>query len=124
MKWQVLLLADSPLLTGILMLQLTEEGFDVTALDSSESMAERLMSQEPDLVILDLPLPDRHGAELAARLCLRRKIPLMVLAAPGTSQVVGDRLQGAHVLVKPFSVDRLLGRIGDALGGKRSASVA
>lgn len=124
MEKQVLLLADSPLLTGILTLQLAEEGFCVTVSDASKPMSERLSVQEPDLVILDLALPDRNGAELAARLCLRWKIPLVVVVAPGASGTIGNRLRDTHLLIKPFTVDRLLDIIEDALGEKHSKSVA
>jgi DNA-binding response OmpR family regulator len=124
MVTQILLLADSPLLTGMLTMQLAEEGFRVHSLATSDPIAEPLTMHKPSLVILDMPPSERNGLELAAWLCLWRKIPLLVLTAPGASEKVRDQFRGAHVLAKPFTMDRMLGRIAEALGETRNTSVA
>jgi len=124
MPTQILLLANSSLLAGMLTSQLTEEGFDVRTLEATDPIAEHLSSQKPSLVILDMPIPDRNEVELAAWLCLWRRIPLLLLTAPGASADMQDRFRGAHVLAKPFTLDRLLGRIAGIVGEARNTSVA
>ena len=70
-------------------------------------------SQSPDLVILDLMLPDMDGLEVAHRLRSRSEIPILMLTARDT---VADRVRGLDAgaddyLVKPFALEELLARV-------------
>jgi two-component system response regulator MprA len=67
----------------------------------------------PDLVILDLMLPDMDGIEVARRLRSRTQVPILVLTARDT---IADRVRGLDAgaddyLVKPFALEELLARV-------------
>jgi signal transduction histidine kinase len=115
MPRRVLLVEDDPLIQGLVRTALEGVGIEVeicpTAADAVVSFGRRA----PDLVILDIGLPDESGLELAKRLGLGATVdtPFVFLTARDDLQ---DRLAafkaGAHDYIqKPFAVDELLARV-------------
>jgi len=80
-----------------------------------------LLEQTPDLIILDLTLPDVDGLELLARVRSFLETPILVLSARGDERDKVDALNGGadDYLTKPFSAGELLARVGALL--RRSA---
>jgi two-component system response regulator RegX3 len=92
---------------------LGREGFDpVTAGTGKEALAlaDRI---EPDLVLLDLALPDADGRDLCRELRRRSDVPIVMLTARGTEtdRVVGLELGADDYVVKPFSGPEVIARI-------------
>ena len=82
----------------------------------SSSPAERsrhLDAPEPDLVLLDLGLPDMDGTEVCRALRSRSSVPIIIVTARGeeVDRVVGLELGADDYVVKPFGVRELTARI-------------
>lgn len=99
---------------------LRREGFDVTWVPDG---AGALDVEAPDLVLLDLRLPDIDGYEVCRRLRARSAVPVIVVTARGAEidKVVGLELGADDYLVKPFGFRELVARIRAVL--RRSETV-
>jgi len=110
---RILLVDDEPLIVDSLSYSLEREGFDVkTAMDGGQAL-EAVDGFDPDLIVLDLLLPDISGFEVCRRLRENSSTPVIMLTALGEEI---DRVQGLEVgaddyLAKPFSFRELLARI-------------
>ena len=114
MEGRLLVVEDDPQVRAMLTRALRYEGFEVAAAsDGAEAMA-ALRSSRPDLLLLDLLLPDADGVELCGRLRDEGDIvPILMLTARDT---VSDRVAGLEAgaddyLVKPFSTAELVARV-------------
>jgi two-component system response regulator MprA len=93
---------------------LRHRGYEVQLVrDGSAALALAMNGDSPDLVILDLMLPDIDGVEVAHQLRSRSAIPILVLTARDS---VADRVRGLDAgaddyLVKPFALEELLARV-------------
>jgi two-component system response regulator RegX3 len=103
---------------------LTREGFEVVPARTAAEALERFESQEPDLVLLDLTLPDGDGRDVCRDLRRRSAVPIIMLTARGTEtdRVVGLELGADDYVVKPFSGAEVVARIRAVL--RRSAGTA
>jgi two-component system phosphate regulon response regulator PhoB len=119
-KERILLVDDEADIVELLEYNLRQAGYSVlTAKDGATALAE-VRRQRPDLVLLDLNLPDIPGTEVCKR--LRRDpatqtIPIMMITARGEEidRVVGFELGADDYVVKPFSPRELVLRIGAVL---------
>jgi two-component system, OmpR family, response regulator RegX3 len=89
---------------------LRREGFDVTRVATGQ---EALEAPEPDLVLLDLRLPDLDGFTVCRELRSRSNVPIIVVTAKGeeVDRVVGLELGADDYVVKPFGLRELVARI-------------
>jgi len=110
---RILLVDDEPLIVDSLSYSLEREGFDVkSAMDGNQAL-EYANDYDPDLIVLDLLLPDISGFEVCRRLREKSATPVIMLTALGEEI---DRVQGLEVgaddyLAKPFSFRELLARV-------------
>jgi DNA-binding response OmpR family regulator len=109
----ILLVDDEPLITDSLTYSLKREGFDVEAVADGHSALDAVENLEPDLVVLDLMLPDISGFEVCRRLRTRVTTPVIMLTAKGEEidRVLGLEVGADDYLAKPFSFRELLARI-------------
>jgi two-component system phosphate regulon response regulator PhoB len=125
MRERILLVDDEPDIVELLEYNLRQAGYTVvTARDGSSALAE-VRRLRPDLILLDLNLPDVPGTEVCRRLrrdTSTQTIPIMMITARGEEidRVVGFELGADDYIVKPFSPRELVLRIGAVL---RRASV-
>ena len=114
MKNRILIIEDEEDLVEGLKLNLADEGYELDwAFDGTEGLRKAL-EQAPDLIILDIMLPEMDGLELCRH--LRQKgvgIPIIMLTAKGKEidKVVGLEIGADDYVTKPFSVRELLARI-------------
>jgi len=96
---------------------LTEKGFKVTTASRGEEGLALAATTEPDIVILDLGLPDMDGAEVCTRLREWTQIPIIILSVRDSERDKVSALdKGADdYLTKPFGVEELLARVRVAL---------
>lgn len=113
MSARILVIDDETQIRKMLKIALKSVGYDVTEADSVQSGLAALVRQQPDLLILDLGLPDGDGMALLAELRTFSKIPVIVLSVrSGDSDKVQALDVGAQDYVsKPFSVEELLARV-------------
>jgi two-component system, OmpR family, KDP operon response regulator KdpE len=114
---KVLVIDDEPPIRKLLRMGLETQGYQTMDASNAKAALE-LMSDKPDLVILDLGLPDMEGLELLRQIrALREDLPVVVLSSHGDEAAKVAALdQGADDYVtKPFGMEELLARIRAAL---------
>ncbi len=107
---RVLIVEDEDAIALPLAEGLSREGFDVVR---AATGAEALAATEPDVVLLDLRLPDMDGLDVCRRLRERSRLPIIIVTARGeeTDRVVGLELGADDYVVKPFGLRELIARI-------------
>jgi DNA-binding response OmpR family regulator len=109
----ILLVDDEPTLRETLAEALEGEGWSVvTAADGAEAL-ERFRSERPDLVLLDVMLPEISGIEVCRILRAESDVPIVMLTARDSEvdKVVGLELGADDYVTKPFSLRELMSRI-------------
>lgn len=124
---KILLVEDEPDLQSILEFNLREAGYEVQSTASGEEALAWCQREPPDLLLLDLMLPDIPGTKVCQTLRAtpdRKSIPVIMLTARGEEidRVVGFEVGADDYVVKPFSVRELLLRI-QAVLRRQSGSV-
>jgi len=114
---QILVIDDEQQILRALRTILTEKDFKVTTASRGEEGLTLAATLEPDLVILDLGLPDMDGVEVCARLREWTQCPIIVLSVRDSERdKVAALDQGADdYLTKPFGIEELLARVRVAL---------
>ena len=123
MSLRVLVVEDDPEIRALIQSTLSVEGFDVqTAVSVSEASA-LLRHALPDILLLDLGLPDGNGATLVQEVRKHHALPILVVSARHQeAQKIALLDAGADdYLTKPFSVAELLARIRVALRHRGTA---
>jgi two-component system KDP operon response regulator KdpE len=110
---RVLVVDDERTLLRALAMNLTARGFEVIEADNGTRALSAAAAREPDVVILDLGLPDISGMDVIRGLRAYSTTPIIVLSArTGSSDKVTALDLGADDYVtKPFSIDELLARL-------------
>lgn len=92
---------------------LEREGFQAEVAPTLARAAEAIRREEPDLILLDVMLPDGDGRDLCRDLRRRSDVPIIMLTARGeeVDRVVGLELGADDYVVKPFSARELVARI-------------
>ncbi|MDQ1721436.1 MAG: two-component system, OmpR family, operon response regulator KdpE, partial [Pseudonocardiales bacterium] len=110
----VLLVDDEPQLLRTLVLSLTQRGFAVSTAADATSALRLVKDEPPDLVVLDLGLPDLDGLEVVRRIHRAEPmLPIIVLSARSGSgdKIVALDLGAVDYVTKPFDVNELLARL-------------
>ncbi len=109
----ILLVDDEPLITDSLNYSLKREGFQVVTAADGLSALKAIEEHKPDLIVLDLMLPDISGFEVCRRLRISTNTPVIMLTAKGEEidRVLGLEVGADDYLAKPFSFRELLARI-------------
>ena len=96
---------------------LTEKGFKVTTASNGEEGLTLAATNEPDIIILDLGLPDMDGVQVCSRLREWTQIPIIILSVRDSERdKVAALDKGADdYLTKPFGIEELLARVRVAL---------
>ena len=113
---RILLVEDDPVLLRTLTIGLRAEGHEVVVAADGRTALAALREDDPELVVLDLGLPDVSGMDVLASLREWSRLPVVVLSARAdSSDKVGALDAGADDYVtKPFAMDELLARLRSA----------
>ena len=114
---RILVVDDEPPIRKLLRTGLGTQGYEVVDAPSGKAALE-LLAKKPDLVILDLGLPDIDGLELLRRIRkLQGSLPIVVLSSRGdeAGKVAALDLGADDYVTKPFGMDELLARMRAAL---------
>lgn len=120
----LLLVEDDDAIADPLVRGLTLESFDVERVDRGRAALDRIaVAPTPDVVLLDLGLPDIDGYEVCRRVREQSSVPIIVLTARGEEmdRVLGLELGADDYVVKPFGFRELVARIRAV--GRRVATV-
>ncbi len=115
-KQLVLIVDDERDIVQVLEFGLKQAGFDTASASDGEEAQSRIRQRLPDLVLLDLMLPDIPGTEICKQLksaARTKQVPVIMLTARGeeVDRVVGFELGADDFVTKPFSVREVVLRI-------------
>jgi len=110
---RVLIVDDEPQILRALRINLTARQYDVVTAGDGSAALHATTEDHPDLIILDLGLPDIDGVEVIRRLRRWTPVPILVLSGRTNSVDKVDALDAGadDYVTKPFSIDELLARI-------------
>jgi len=116
-RHNVVVIEDDPQIRRFLRTVLPAEGFDVHEAETGERGLVEAATRKPDLVILDLGLPDLDGVEVVRRLREWSTVPVIILSARAREQDKVAALDAGadDYLTKPFGAGELLARLRVAL---------
>ena len=109
----ILVVDDEPQILRVMRTGLPPRGYEVRTASGGEEALEEIRKEVPDLVILDLVMPEMSGLEVCQRMREFTSIPIIVLSAKGSeSDKVAALDSGADDYVtKPFGMNELLARV-------------
>ncbi|QLY80189.1 response regulator transcription factor [Clostridium intestinale] len=117
MREKIIVVEDEFYINDILTTALEEEKFQVLSLFNGESLKENLMNFAPDIILLDVNLPDINGFELCKYINKELSIPIILITARNdvVDKVLGLELGAHDYITKPFHIKEVLARIRAAL---------
>ena len=112
-KRTILLVEDEESIATPLAESLERDGFDIEVAGTAAAAVEEARRLEPDLVLLDLMLPDGSGLDVCRELRSTSRVPIIIVTARGdeADRVVGLELGADDYVVKPFSAREVAARI-------------
>ncbi|MDO5434774.1 MAG: response regulator transcription factor [Clostridia bacterium] len=121
---RILIVEDEKKIARFLELELTHEGYEVETAFDGRSGLDAATAREPDLLILDLMLPQLSGIEVCRRLRVKSDVPIIMLTAKDdvSDKVMGLDMGADDYMTKPFAIEELLARIRVALKKHRAAA--
>lgn len=118
----ILVIEDNHAILDVITLILQSEAYKVNGLSKSANFMEHIDAFNPDLLILDIMLPDADGRVLLQELRLNeqtRHIPVLMISARYTKENLQNvEFKPDAFVAKPFDIDDLLDRIEGLLAGK------
>jgi two-component system OmpR family response regulator len=110
---RVLVVDDEPHITDLVTTTFRYEGFDTDEAHTGQGALNKVASEPPDLVVLDVMLPDIDGLEVTRRMrAAGVKVPVLFLTARDSTEdkVAGLTVGGDDYVAKPFSLEELVAR--------------
>ena len=119
---KVLVVEDESKLARFIELELRHEGYDVVLAEDGRVGIEKFYEEEPDIILLDLMLPELNGIEVCRRLRKESDVPIIMLTAKGETmdKIAGLDSGADDYITKPFAIEELFARMRVAL--RRSAN--
>ncbi len=124
----ILVVEDEESIRQTLRYNLSHEGFVVTEASTGPEALAAARREHPDLILLDLMLPEMSGLEVCRVIRQEQSVPIIMLTAKGTEvdTVVGLHVGADDYVTKPFSLNELMARIAAVLrrtemGGREQA---
>jgi two-component system KDP operon response regulator KdpE len=112
-RYKILAVDDEQRMVRFIQLNLEQDGFEVITAYNGKEALEQVRIQLPDLILLDIMMPDINGFEVLKKIREVNTVPVIMLTAKGEED---DRIQGLELgaddyITKPFSPRELLSRI-------------
>src|SRR5262245_20801718 len=113
----ILLVDDEPVIQRAVAPLLRSQGYEVEVVATGREAVNAVADHQPDLIVLDLGLPDLEGIEVCRRIRKESKAPIVVLSARSgeTEKVAALDIGADDYVTKPFGSEELLARIRVAL---------
>jgi len=110
---RLLVVEDEPAIRDAVVVALEQERFRVDAVETAAHALERTRADRPDLVVLDVMLPDGSGIDVCRQLRAESDVPIIMLTARSTEldRVLGLEVGADDYVVKPFSLAELVSRV-------------
>jgi two-component system OmpR family response regulator len=110
---RILVVDDDPRLREVVRYALSREGFEIDEAGDGHAAIAACDAKLPDLVVLDVVMPELDGIEVCRRIRQRSKVPILFLSSRGeeVDRVLGLELGGDDYVTKPFSPRELVSRV-------------
>lgn len=120
MAKKILVVDDEEYIVELLEINLKQQGYDTISAYSGIQALEQAKRTRPDLILLDIMMPDMDGLETCRKLRedrVLKKVPIIMLSAKSeeTDKVIGLGVGADDYITKPFGIRELLARINVAL---------
>ena len=121
---RILIVEDERKIARFLELELQHEGYEVDTAGDGRTGLEKALAWKPDLIILDLMLPELSGIEVCRRLRHESDVPIIMLTAKDdvSDKVMGLDMGADDYMTKPFAIEELLARIRVGLKKHRASA--
>lgn len=119
-KTKILIVEDELKLARFVELELKHEGYEVVVANDGREGLDLYESEKPDIILLDLMLPQLSGIEVCRRIRKESNVPIIMLTAKGEvmDKVIGLDNGADDYVTKPFAIEEVLARIRVALKHK------
>jgi DNA-binding response OmpR family regulator len=110
---KILIVDNEPDIVQLLTLHLSREGFDVVGTTDSKKALGIVNGEQPDIVLLDVVMPEINGIDLCARIREEHDIPVIFLSCRNevSDKVLGLSIGGDDYITKPFSMAEVIARV-------------
>ncbi|MDR1606076.1 MAG: response regulator YycF [Streptococcaceae bacterium] len=110
---KILVVDDEKPISDIVKFNLTKEGYEVLTAFDGETALDIFAEEQPDLILLDLMLPQKDGLEVAREIRKSSEVPIIMISAKDSEldKVIGLELGADDYVTKPFSNRELLARV-------------
>ena len=110
---KILVVDDEPHIVELTKLYLEREGYQVEGVATGQDALSKLSTMNPDLIILDLMLPDIDGFEVCRQIRAKSQVPILMLTArkEDVDKIVGLELGADDYATKPFNPRELVARV-------------
>lgn len=114
---RILIIEDEKSISDILTYKLSKEGFNVKNVDTGHEGLNILTNFNPNLILLDIMLPDMSGFDICSEIKSKKDIPIIMLTARNDEIDINRGLEvGANeYITKPFDINELLVKIRKAI---------
>ena len=122
---RILIVEDERKIARFLELELQHEGYEVETAGDGRTGLDKALTWKPDLLILDLMLPELSGIEVCRRLRHESDVPIIMLTAKDdvSDKVMGLDMGADDYMTKPFAIEELLARIRVGLKKHRASAM-
>lgn len=112
-KIKVLVVEDDKGISDFVIPELEHEGFTVCLAETGRQALEKFEQEKPDLILLDIMLPELSGLEVLRRIRLNSNVPIILETARGETidKITGLNSGADDYIAKPFEIEELLARI-------------
>ncbi len=112
-RWKIMVVEDDAPVRHLITVSLSAEGYTVLSAETASEAIQLAATQNPDIILLDLGLPDGNGIEVIEKIRLWTETPIIVISAREEDMDKIEALDAGadDYLTKPFSVAELLARL-------------
>jgi len=113
MPQKILVVDDEKNISDILAFNLKKEGYDVVTANNGKAGLEKVFSENPDLILLDVMMPEMDGFEVCKKVREKLNTPIIMLTARAEEldKVLGLELGADDYVTKPFGIRELIARV-------------
>jgi DNA-binding response OmpR family regulator len=113
MTARILIVDDDPLLIELFSILLKAHGYEVLRAGNGVEALEKIEKENPDLILLDLMMPDMDGIEVCRRVRAQHQVPILIISALDHPGTIAEALDAGadDYLVKPVPGGVLLARV-------------
>ncbi|UYN88937.1 MAG: response regulator transcription factor [Anaerolineales bacterium] len=124
MNERILIVDDEPRFVRLIEANLQTEGYQVLKASNGRQAVEESAAHKPDMVLLDVMMPEMDGFQACARIREFSNVPIIMLTAKGDEdqRIKGLNLGADDYIVKPFSAGEMLARVRSVLRRAKTAS--